>query len=73
MSGVPMPMRNRSAMGMAKNANPIPIAKSATAEATKPTAKRRSLRRRPGATKVQTCQRITGLARMNPVKIPTLK
>ena len=72
-SELPIPVKNRSAMGRAKKAKPMPIAKSTTAEPTKPTAKRRSLRCRPGATKVQTCQMMIGLLRMNPVKIPILK
>ena len=72
-SELPIPVKNLKAIGSAKKANPIPIANSATAEATKPTAKRRSLRRRPGATKVQTCQMMIGLLRTNPVKMPILK
>ncbi len=58
---------------MAKKAKPIPMANRMVADVTKPTAKRRSFRRKPGAIKLPTCQKITGLARISPVTMPILK
>ena len=73
MSLPPKPVRNRKAIGRAKKANAIPAANNAIADPMNPTANRRSLRCNPGATNVQTCQRMIGLASTNPVKMPTLK